>query len=48
LIYPPTEPALAQPVWLNAAKLDDIKFFKMGVDFIDNIDDDLLQTINET
>ncbi len=38
---------LAQPVWLNAAKLDDIKVFKMGVDFINNIDNDLLQSINQ-
>ena len=38
---------LAQPVWLNAAKMDDIKIFKMGVDFMSSIDDDLLQSINK-
>ena len=37
----------AQPVWLNSAKLDDIKVFKMGVDFINNIDQGLLKTINK-
>lgn len=44
---PDTIEILAQPVWLNAAKLDDIKVFKMGVDFVNNLDDDLLQSINK-
>ena len=44
---PDTIEILAQPVWLNATKLDDIKVFKMGVDFVNNIDDDLLQSINK-
>jgi hypothetical protein len=38
---------LAQPVWLNSAKLDDIKVFKMGVDFIHRIDEELLRSINK-
>ncbi|HER63338.1 MAG TPA: hypothetical protein ENO11_05110 [Desulfobacteraceae bacterium] len=37
----------AKPVWLNAAKMDDIKVFKMGVDFVNTIDNDLLRTINK-
>jgi hypothetical protein len=44
---PDTIEILAQPVWLNATKLDDIKVFKMGVDFVNNLDDDLLQSINK-
>jgi hypothetical protein len=38
---------LAQPIWLNSAKLDDIKVFKMGVDFIHRIDEELLRSINK-
>jgi len=38
---------VAQPVWLNATKVDDIKVFKMGVDFLDPLDNDLLRTINK-
>ncbi len=37
----------AQPVWLNATKIDDIKVFKMGVDFMERMDDDLLITISK-
>lgn len=37
---------LTKPVWLNATKMDDIKVFKMGVDFIESLDDELLKTIN--
>lgn len=44
---PKTIEILAQPVWLNATKLDDIKVFKMGVDFISNLDNNLLRTINK-
>ena len=36
----------AKPVWLNATKLDDIKVFKMGVNFLNRIDENLLQNIN--
>jgi len=36
----------AKPVWLNATKIDDIKVFKMGVDFLEKIDDTQLRTIN--
>lgn len=49
-INTPTDPEPiiipAQPVWLNAAKMDDIKFFKMGVDFVNTIDKNLLRAIN--
>ena len=44
---PDTLEILAQPIWLNAAKLEDIKVFKMGVDFIRTLDDDLLQDLNK-
>lgn len=36
----------SKPVWLNATKLNDIKVFKMGVDFTDKIDTKLMQKIN--
>ena len=38
---------MAKPIWLNAAKIDDLKVFKMGVDFLDKIDTDLLHAINK-
>lgn len=38
---------LAQPVWLNSAKLEDLKVFKMGVDFIHTIDEEVLRSINK-
>ena len=37
----------AHPIWLNATKLDDIKVFKMGVNFINSISENLLQSINK-
>jgi len=37
----------AKPIWLNATKLDDIKVFKMGVNFLERIDENLLQNINK-
>ena len=37
---------ISKPVWLNASKLNDIKGFKMGVDFTSKIDNRLMQTIN--
>ena len=36
----------SKPIWLNATKLDDIKVFKMGVNFLDGIDEHLLRKIN--
>jgi hypothetical protein len=36
-----------KPIWLNATKLDDIKVFKMGVNFLERIDENLLQNINK-
>lgn len=38
----------AQPVWLNATKLEDRKVFKMGVDFLETINQELLKTISRT
>ena len=35
------------PVWMNASTLDDIKIFKMGVDFTSALDDELIHSINE-
>ncbi len=47
----PSEPApieiLSNPVWLNATKMEDIKVFKMGVDFTSSINNELLKTINK-
>lgn len=38
---------LSEPVWLNATKLNnDIKVFKMGVDFTQKIDTHLMRKIN--
>ncbi|GAB4343999.1 MAG: hypothetical protein Kow0089_20210 [Desulfobulbaceae bacterium] len=37
----------ARPVWLNSGKIDDIKVFRMGVDFVTPISADLLQRINK-
>lgn len=36
----------AQPIWLNATRLNDIKVFKIGVNFVNSIDENLLQNIN--
>lgn len=38
---------LSLPVWMNSMKMDDIKVFKMGVDFLSNIDNEQLQIINK-
>jgi len=37
----------AQPIWLNATKLDDIKVFKMGVNFLNSLNENTLQSINK-
>ena len=44
-----TEPVeiMSKPIWLNATNLDDLKTFKMGVDFTRAIDDNLLHEINK-
>lgn len=38
----------AQPVWMDATKLEDVKVFKMGVDFLETINQDLLKTLSRT
>jgi len=45
--YPDPIEILSRPVWLNSTKLDDIKVFKMGVDFDNKIDNNLLLFINK-
>lgn len=37
----------SRPIWLNSTKLDDIKVFKMGVDFNSKIDNNLMHVINK-
>lgn len=37
----------ARPVWLHAEDSEDSKVFRMGVDFVDAIDNDLLSKINK-
>lgn len=38
---------LSLPVWMNSTKMEDIKVFKMGVEFTDSIDDNTLNAINK-
>ena len=38
---------LSIPVWMNTSTMDDIKIFKMGVDFTSAIDDELIHSINK-
>lgn len=38
---------LSHPVWMNTSSLDDIKIFKLGVDFTSEIDDELMLLINK-
>lgn len=35
-----------KPVWMSSTTLDDIRIFKMGVDFTSAIDDELMLSIN--
>jgi len=42
-----TSEIAARPVWLNTVQLEDIKVFKMGVEFISVLDNELLLTINK-
>lgn len=36
-----------KPIWMSSTSLDDIKIFKMGVDFVSEIENELMLTINK-
>lgn len=38
---------LSHPVWMNTTSMDDIKVFKLGVDFIHEIDNEVMFSINK-
>lgn len=44
---PDTVEILSLPIWMNSTKMDDIKVFKMGVEFTDSIDSNTLSAINK-
>jgi len=37
----------ARPIWLDSTQMDDIKVFKMGVDFTEKLDDYRLKELNK-